>query len=317
LRRRDREAPIVVGLVNNTADGALRATERQFRSVLRAAARDVEVELKLFSLPEVPRAGRAREHVDAFYEDIADLWTSEFDALIVTGTEPQANDLPSEPIWGSVTRLVDWAEARAVPVVWSCLAAHAAVLYLDGIERSRLREKLSGVFACHPASPDHPLMAGVPGRWWTPHSRQYELHEDALRSSGYQIVSRSEQAGADLFLKRTAAPFVFFQGHPEYGAGSLLHEYLRDVRRYFAGERDRHPAIPVGYFDRDTEAEIIALRDRSLADRRDTSLVDELTQVASRARYATNWQGHAAAVYANLLTWIGGIHPAPAEGVAR
>lgn len=41
--------------------------------------------------------------------------------------------------------------------------------------------------------------------------------------------------------------FVFFQGHPEYDAISLLKEYKREVDRFLAGERD-YPPYPEHYF---------------------------------------------------------------------
>ncbi len=51
-----------IGLVNNMPGKALRATERQFLTLLHSAARDVVVRLWLYALPEVlvpMRAGAA------------------------------------------------------------------------------------------------------------------------------------------------------------------------------------------------------------------------------------------------------------------
>ena len=54
-------------------------------------------------------------------------------------------------------------------------------------------------------------------------------------------------------MKQRESLFVFFQGHPEYDAVTLLLEYRRDVGRYLRRERDTYPPMPQGYFDEETE----------------------------------------------------------------
>src|SRR5439155_887918 len=75
--------------------------------------------------------------------------------------------------------------------------------------------------------------------------------------------------------------FVFFQGHPEYDAVTLLLEYRRDLGRYLRGERDAHPAMPKGYLDEETERELERLRQRALVDRREALLADFPTATAA------------------------------------
>ena len=237
--RGDAADPIVIGLVNNMPDAALQTTERQFRELLFASSHN-SVRLRFFSLPELPRGEAGRSHISQHYEDISELWTSHLDGLIVTGTEPRAPDLADEPYWPTLTKLVDWADDHAISTVWSCLAAHAAVLHIDGISRRAFREKLSGVFDCMKAT-DHAIVEGAPSRWRVPHSRYNELPEDALASSGYRILSRLPGTGADMFVKQRKTLFLFVQGHLEYDPGALLREYRRDVRRFLAGERDNYP----------------------------------------------------------------------------
>ena len=64
-----------IGLVNNMPDAALKATERQFLALLRAAADDITVRLTLYTLPEVPRTDFGRDQVSR-YSDFRDLWKS-------------------------------------------------------------------------------------------------------------------------------------------------------------------------------------------------------------------------------------------------
>ena len=92
------------------------------------------------------------------------------DGLIVTGREPLARDLREEAYWPSFQRFLEWTQEHARSTVWSCLAAHAAVLALDGIERLRSQNKHFGIFTCEQAAP-HALLAGPPASVRVPHSR--------------------------------------------------------------------------------------------------------------------------------------------------
>src|SRR5438270_3694737 len=81
---------VTIGLLNNMPDPALQATERQFVALLGAAADDIDVRLRPYALPGVPRTDWGREYVTRFYSPIAELWDSRLDGLIVTGTEPRS-----------------------------------------------------------------------------------------------------------------------------------------------------------------------------------------------------------------------------------
>src|SRR5262249_2865220 len=156
---------------------------------------------------------------------------------------------------------------------WSCLAAHAAVLHLDGILRQRLDDKRFGIFQYIQAA-THDLTAGVPARVGTPHSRWNDLPERELRSCGYSILTRSDATGVDTFVKQKKSLFVFFQGHPEYEADTLLLEYRRDIKRYLGGESDRYPSQPNGYFNADLGPAFDAFRERATAERSLKALED-------------------------------------------
>jgi homoserine O-succinyltransferase len=291
-----------IGLINNMPDAAIEATERQFRGLLDASADGIVVRLTLYALPDVPRADAGRRHVASFYSDIGDLWDSHLDGLIVTGTEPRAPNLMDEPYWGSLTRVLDWAEHHTHSTVCSCLAAHAAVLHIDGIGRRPLSEKRFGVFEFERVS-EHPLTAPVASRLQMPHSRWNDLPEDALLACGYRVLTRSKDADVDAFVKQRKSLFVFFQGHPEYETDTLLREYRRDISRFLLRERETYPPIPQGYFDEQTVGALIALRARALSDRHEELLAD--FQDALVAGHLTNtWRPAAASIYRNWLLYM-------------
>src|SRR2546430_2997804 len=191
---------INVGLINNMPDSALIATERQLFELLNAAAEGLPVHLRLYTLPKVARTDWGRQYMSRFYSDIDDLLSGELDGLIVTGAEPRAPTLAEEPYWNSLGQVIDWAKENTVTAVWSCLAVHAAILHLEGIDRHPLSEKCIGVFK-QVRTLDHPLMEGVPSRVGIPHSRWNEVREDTLASSGHSILTKSADAGVDMFVK--------------------------------------------------------------------------------------------------------------------
>lgn len=295
-------APITIALVNNMADAALRATERQYRELLSAASDGQAVRLRLFSLPGILRGEAGRAYAALSYENIGRLWDGTFDGLIVTGAEPRAPNLEDEPYWPALAQLADWAEERAVPTVWSCLAAQAAALRLDGIRRRPFGWKLSGVFPCRKAA-DHVLTAGLPPCWRVPQTRHNDLPEQALAARGYRILSRLPDAGADMAIREGRSLSVLLQGHPEYHPRSLLLEYRRDVARFLAGERDAYPDLLRGYFDPRTEGALDAFREQALRTR-NPALIERLPDALAGWKPAHDWHGPAVRFYANWLLYL-------------
>jgi homoserine O-succinyltransferase len=293
---------ITVGLVNNMPDAAVEATERQFTELLRAAAPRAVVVLKLFSIPTVLRDEAMRRDFAERYRDIAELWDTPLDGLIVTGTEPRARNLADEPYWETLTRVVDWARDNTASAIWSCLAAHAAVLHDDGIERRALKEKLFGIFDCQLVA-DHPMLQDFPVPVCVPHSRYNDLPERPLKSCGYKILTRSGGAGVDMFAKLYNSFFLYFQGHPEYGADTLLREYRRDAARFLGGERERYPAIPLGYFDAEAAALAEAFQSRALGGRK-PELLAEFPKSALEDGLQCPWRSAAIGIYEKWTAFL-------------
>jgi len=291
-----------IGLINNMPDSALGATERQFLALLDAAAEGIAVRLSLYALPDVPRTDSGRRYLSRCYAGPDELWSRRLDGLIVTGTEPQTPNLMHEPYWGSLTEVLEWADRSTHSTVWSCLAAHAAVLRFDGIGRQALADKRFGLFECARVD-DHDLTAGMPFRIQMPHSRWNDVPEDALTSCGYRILTQSKDAGVDMFVKQRKSLFVFFQGHPEYEAPSLLLEYRRDIGRFLRRERETYPPMPRGYFDDGTVKVLTSLRTRALSDRREELLADFPTALLA-GTLSNTWRPAAALVYRNWLSYI-------------
>jgi homoserine O-succinyltransferase len=134
-----------------------------------------------------------------------------------------------------------------------------------GIRRLRLPRKQWGVYGHRISLPDHPLMRDVNTRFDAPHSRYNEITHEQLEGAGLTVLAESEEAGVHLAASPDLFRNIYFQGHPEYDAISLLKEYKREVIRFFNGEREHGPRYPEHYFS--AEAERIAREYFHQADR--------------------------------------------------
>jgi homoserine O-succinyltransferase len=297
---RGTKATLHIGLVNNMPDAAMRATELQFARLLKDAASDFDVRLHLFAMPEIVRGETQRSRMEGFYADVATLPQSGMDGLIITGAEPLTEALDGELYWQALTRLMDWSASETISTLFSCLAAHAAVLHFDGIPRRPLPKKISGVFASLRAA-DDPLLAGLPARGATPHSRKNGLLESDLVAKDYRILSRLTDGSVDAFARDGKSRLVFFQGHPEYGAETLGREYLRDVGRFLRGEGPR-PAIPENYFDRVTENALQALSTRE-------ARITDYSEIVLGAVPLQSWRSYTLKLFANWIAAIAAEKP--------
>jgi homoserine O-succinyltransferase/O-acetyltransferase len=291
---------IQLGLVNNMSDAALESTERQFLNILDAAAPDRFVDVRFFSLSRIPRGDLAKRRlIENNYGGLPELFASQLDGLIVTGAEPKSPDLRSELYWEELAELFDWIAREGPSTVFSCLAAHAAVLHFDGIERRRLPQKRFGLFD-HTATGPHDLTEFLAPIFKIAHSRWNEVTAESLESYGYRILTQAPGAGVDLFVRRRRNLHLFFQGHPEYDLSTLGREYQRDVRRFLAREQAAYPQMPENYFDA-AEVELLSrFRDRALIERSD-ALIGDFPAVAARRNSADKWQSPATSVF---RTWL-------------
>jgi homoserine O-succinyltransferase len=284
-------------------DSALIPTERQLFDLLSAAAGKLVIKLHLYTMDTTPRTDWGRDYVRRFYRGIDDLFDSRLDGIIVTGAEPKTDRLPEEPYWASFVQVIDWAKENTFSSVCSCLAVHGAVLHLDGVERLPLPDKCIGVFN-QTRTTHHPLLLGVQERLRIPHSRWNEVCEDDLAQTGYSILTKSESAGVDCFVKQhQRSLFVCFQGHPEYEAQSLLGEYRRDIGRFLRRENERYPAMPRGYFGRVAEEALVTFENEARLSRCPELLASFPVDRLARDLRNT-WHSAAKRIYRNWILYL-------------
>lgn len=295
---------LVIALLNNMPDAALQATERQFHQLLSAASGGISVRLLLCRMPSVPRSEAAEAYLRRSYVGMDSVFETEVDGLIVTGREPLTADLRDEPYWDSFIRLLEWSRENTASTIWSCLAAHAAVLHLNGIQRVRGEHKHCGVFDCSRTS-DHRLVAHLPRRFRMPHSRWNGLPADELTRSGYEVLTLAADAGVDCFVRDETGEslFLFFQGHPEYQPDTLLLEYRRDLLRYLRGEAAAWPGTPRGILASREEAALQDIRSEARRLPEEETLA-RLSELFSGAAVEDGWHVTAKMIYRNWLEYL-------------
>ena len=237
-----------IGLLNMMPDAALRVTERQFLALIGACNQIAQLFVHVFSVDGLSRGAETQQYIDQYYTTFEQLQEDGLDALVITGANVANPLLQQEPFWESLEAVIGWAAENVTSVLCSCLATHALVKQLYGIERQPLPRKLWGVYGHRAARAGHPLLRDVNTRFDVPHSRHNAVTREQLEAAGLTILVESDEAGVHMAVSPDQLRVVYFQGHPEYSINSLLKEYKREASRYCAGERQDYPLPPANYF---------------------------------------------------------------------
>ena len=236
-----------VGLLNMMPDAALQATERQFIHLVGSSNPIAQFYVYPFSLPELNRSPEAEAHIAKHYFRFDELAEQGLDALIITGANVIKPHLVDEPFWEPLIEVISWAESNVASTFCSCLATHAVVKHHYGIDRVPLPLKQWGVYTHRVSRRDHPLLRDVNTRFEVPHSRHNDIPREKLEAAGCLVLAESD-IGVHIATSPDGFRVVYFQGHPEYGAVSLLKEFKREYNRYVTGDRERLPRIPERFF---------------------------------------------------------------------
>ena len=302
---RDRGLPdLRVGLLNLMPDAALQATERQFMRLVGAYGDSANLFVIPFSVPVDYRADVALEHIDRYYSNFHDLREAGLDALIVSGANPIADDITTESFWWPMIDVIEWARTNCESVLCSCLATHAVMHHYHATPRTELPDRQWGVYDHDILDAAHPLLSGVDAPIQAPHSHRYAVFRDQLERAGIAVLADSAEAGVHLAVGNHGSKFVFFQGHPEYDAISLLKEYKREVQRFLTGSRQTYPDFPEHYFDADAQRLLQTYRREVTESDFEQETIPPFPEDALSARCINTWREPGRRIFAN---WLGGI----------
>ncbi len=230
-----------VGLLNLMPDAAFQLTEQQFIRLVGGSNQIAQFYVHCFTVDGLPRSAATQAYIAGNYEDLASIYAQGLDALIVTGANVANPRIEEEPFYRPLTEVIGWASENVTSVLCSCLSTHALMKYLHGVDRTRLPRKQWGVYSHRVVAPQHPLLTGINTRFDVPHSRYNGITRAQFEGAGLGILIESAEGGVHAAVSADQFRHVYFQGHPEYDAISLLKEYKREVLRHFAGERDLPP----------------------------------------------------------------------------
>ena len=291
-----------IGLLNMMPDAALTATENQFIRLVGASNQIAQFFVYPFSIPELDRGPEALKHINEHYFEFADLKKLGLDALIITGANVENPSLDDEAFWEPLIEIMRWAEKNVASILCSCLATHALVKSIHGIDRHRLPKKKWGVYSHKIHRPDHPLMWEVNTRFDAPHSRYNEVTSEQFETAGLSVLVDSDEAGVHLAVSPDQFRIVYFQGHPEYDAISLLKEYKREVFRFLHGERDDKPVFPENYFSEAAATVAFDYVQRASDALQSKEPVPEFPEAKLRALVDNTWGDTGKAIINN---WLG------------
>jgi homoserine O-succinyltransferase len=253
-------------------------------------------------VPGLARSEEARAHIDAYYADFEDLQAAGLDALIISGANVTNPALDLEPFWEPLGRVVAWAAGHVTSVLCSCLATHALVKHLYGIDRVGLPRKLWGVYRHRVSDRKHPLTQDVNTAFDAPHSRWNDIPRAAWDAAGLRVLAESGRAGVHLASSADGFRIVYFQGHPEYDRNSLLKEYRREVDRYLTGELEAPPPYPENYLTPESVERAEAYLHEAMSSRTHGRPLPEFPEEAFDPDLENTWGDTGSALFNN---WLG------------
>ena len=210
----------------------------------------LQVELTLMHMASHKSKNTSEEHLLAFYRTFDEVRERHFDGMIITGAPVEQMPFEEVEYWDELCEIMEWSLTHVHSTFHICWGAQAGLYYHFGIQKRPLEKKLFGIF---PHTADYKrsiLFRGFDDVFFIPHSRHTEVaREDLEKIPDIKILASSPEAGVFAITTRKGRQ-IFITGHPEYDAGTLKKEYLRDVA---AGKPIE---IPKHYFpDDDPERE--------------------------------------------------------------
>ncbi len=288
-----------IGLLNMMPDRALAATERQFLHLLDSHDTCVCV-VHRFCIDGVPRETEGHAYLQQHYQDCSAIAQTELDALIITGANVTQPHLAQEPFWDALETVLRQSDQRLLPVVCSCLAAHASAQIFHDIKRRHLPAKRWGIFTHEVRAPHHPLTAGLPQSFEMPHSRFNDISEQELCAHDVEVLITGPEAGVQMAVEPDGRR-IYFQGHPEYEAISLLKEYKREVWRYLSDERPDYPPVPEHAFSDHALQSAQSFQQWAQSQARSETLIEKFPEAEMTGDMRHSWKQVSRQLFNNWL----------------
>lgn len=222
------------------------ATETQLLRLLSNTPLQIEVDFLYMSSHESKNTGLA--HLETFYHTFEDIKDRFYDGMIITGAPVETLDFEEVDYWEELSQIFDWKRTHVFSTLHLCWGAQAGLYHRYGINKTRLSQKLSGIYPQSVTAHTCSLLRGFDDVFLAPHSRYTEVSEELVNEqSDLLVLARGEEAGLSILASRDHRDVYSF-GHLEYDRDTLDKEYRRDLQ---AG---KEPDLPENYYpDNDSQ----------------------------------------------------------------
>ena len=215
-------------------------TETQFSRLLGNTP--LQVELTLMHTKSHRSKNTSEDHLLAFYCTFDEIKNRNYDGMIITGAPVEHMPFEEVEYWDELCEIMEWSKTHVHSTFHICWGAQAGLYYHFGIQKKQLDAKLFGIF---PHSADYKrsiLFRGFDDVFMVPHSRHTTVERADIEAvPRLKILASSKEAGVFAVMTPNGRQ-IFITGHPEYDAGTLNKEYVRDLN---AGKPIE---IPKNYF---------------------------------------------------------------------
>ena len=191
----------------------------------------LQVEVEFLRLDSHTSKNTSEKHLQQFYKGFSKVKDNYYDGMIITGAPVEMLDFEQVSYWKEITTIFDWAKTHVTSTLYICWASQAALYHFYGINKTPLKEKLSGVFKHQVTDKGYPLFRGFDDEFFIPHSRHTTIAKTEFENKpDVSILSESDLAGVAIVASRGGREF-YLTGHSEYAPLTLDQEYQRDTKK--------------------------------------------------------------------------------------
>ncbi|MDP6665785.1 MAG: homoserine O-succinyltransferase [Dehalococcoidia bacterium] len=171
-------------------------------------------------------------HLDDLYKSYSEaIQDSALDGLIITGAPVEHLEFEDVQYWDEFTEIANHAREHTPSTLGICWGGFA-LGYLEGISKVYFDRKLFGVFELNNLDPAHHIMAAMDDTFLAPQSRLAGMSDSELlkaRDVGkINLLAHGLESGYTIF-ETSDRKVLMHLGHPEYSAGRLAYEVVRDT----------------------------------------------------------------------------------------
>ena len=208
----------------------------------------LQVEADLIYTESHKSKNTSQDHLLAFYKTFSEIKENRYDGMIITGAPVERMPFEEVEYWGELCSILEWPKTHVHSTLHICWGAQAGLYYHFGIEKHLLKDKLFGIFPHIVDYKNAILLRGFDCRFMAPHSRHTTVYRHDIESiPEIRILASSEEAGVYAAMTKDGKQ-IFITGHPEYDAGTLGKEYLRDKNKGLP------ISVPKNYFPHDDDS---------------------------------------------------------------